>query len=75
MIVRINNVYEDFFSGEDYDFATIEIPPGTPAAIQNISDDKAYVINTPSPAWHIDDQDEHEVEFDPLVLIWKKDKK
>jgi dTDP-4-dehydrorhamnose 3,5-epimerase-like enzyme len=72
VIVRNNGIYEDYFSGEDYDYATIEIPPGTPAAIHNIAEEQSYVINTPSPAWHIDDQDEHPIEFDPSVFIWKK---
>ena len=74
MIVRVESVYEEYFSGEDYEFATIEIPIGIPAAIQNISDEQAYVINTPSPAWHIDQQDEHSVEFDPVVFSWEKEK-
>lgn len=75
VIVRINGVYEEYFSGENYDYTTIEIPPGTPAAIQNIADEQSYVINTPSPAWHIDDQDEHSVEFDKSAFIWEKEKK
>jgi dTDP-4-dehydrorhamnose 3,5-epimerase-like enzyme len=74
VIVRINGVYEEYFSGENYDYATIEIPPGIPAAIQNIADGQSYVINTPSPDWHIDNQDEHEVEFDPSAFLWGKTK-
>ena len=75
VIVCVDGDYEDYFSGEDYDFATIEIPPGTPAAIQNIANERSYVINTPSPAWHIEDQDEHSVEFDPSAFIRKEEKK
>ena len=68
-------VLKEYFSEENYDYTTIEIPPGTPAAIQNIADEQSYVINTPSPPWHIDDQDEHSVEFDKLAFIWEKEKK
>lgn len=73
VIVRNENGYEYYFSGEDYEFATIEVPPGTPAAIQNISDEPAYIINTPSPAWHVNDQDEHPVVFDDEVFLKKED--
>ncbi len=72
VIIRTNNGYEEYYSGEDYEFATIEVPAGTPAAIQNIADAPAYVLNTPSPAWHIDDQDEHTVTFDDSVFIRQK---
>jgi dTDP-4-dehydrorhamnose 3,5-epimerase len=75
IIVKTVNGYENYFSGEDYEFATIEVPPGTPAAIQNIADEPAYVINLPSPAWHVDDQDEHPVVFDESVFIWQKENK
>lgn len=72
MVVRINDAYEEYFSGANYDYATIEIPPRTPTAIQNIADEQPYVINTPSPAWHIGDQDEHTVEFYPPAFFWEK---
>lgn len=74
IIVNIKNRYEEYFSGENYEFATIEIPPGIPAAIQNIADEPSYVINTPSPAWHIDDQDEHHVIFDESAFMWPNNK-
>lgn len=75
VVVRVNGAYEEYFSGEDYDYATIEIPPGIPAAIQNICDEQAYVLNTPSPAWRSDDRDEHAVEFDPSEFLWAREKK
>jgi len=75
IIVKTNNGYEDYFSGEDYEFATIEVPAGTPAAIQNIADEPAYVLNMPSPAWHVDDQDEHPVTFDESAFLWTKEDK
>jgi dTDP-4-dehydrorhamnose 3,5-epimerase len=56
--------YEEYFTGEDYEFATVQVPAGIPAALQNIGDKEAYILNMPSPAWHKDDQDEHPVSFD-----------
>jgi dTDP-4-dehydrorhamnose 3,5-epimerase len=73
VIVKTEKGYEEYYSGEDYDFVTLEVPPGTPAAIQNISDKPSYIVNTPSPAWHVDDQDEHPVVFDSAVFVRDKE--
>lgn len=62
VVVKIDGTYEEYFSGERHSFASIQIPAGSPAAIQNIGEIDAYVLNMPSPAWHPDDQDEHSVE-------------
>jgi len=70
ILVRTKNGYEEYLSGEDYEFATIQVPAGMPAALQNIGDEEAYIVNMPSPAWHIDDQDEHPVEFDDYTFVW-----
>jgi len=75
IIVQSKDGYETYFSGEDYEFATVEVPAGTPAAIQNIADEPSYILNTPSPAWHADDQDEHPVNFDNDVFIWPRENK
>jgi dTDP-4-dehydrorhamnose 3,5-epimerase len=68
IVVRTENGYEEYLTGEDYDFATIQVPAGTPAALQNIGDKEAYMLNMPSPAWHVDDQDEHPVSFDDYTF-------
>jgi dTDP-4-dehydrorhamnose 3,5-epimerase len=75
IVVRTKRGYEDHLTGEDYEFASIQVPAGVPAALQNIGDKEAYLLNMPSPAWHIDDQDEHPVEFDKSAFIWEKEKK
>lgn len=62
IVIRIDGRYEEYFTGEKYEFASIEVPAGTPAAIQNIGSIDAYVLNMPCPAWHVNDQDEHPVE-------------
>jgi dTDP-4-dehydrorhamnose 3,5-epimerase len=70
IVVRTGNGYEEYLTGEDYEFATIQVPAGVPAALQNIGDQEAYIINMPSPAWHIDDQDEHPVSFDDYIFTY-----
>ena len=70
IVVRIENRYEKYLTGEDYNFATIQVPAGIPAALQNIDDKEAFVLNMPAPAWHIDDQDEHPVNFDDYIFTW-----
>jgi dTDP-4-dehydrorhamnose 3,5-epimerase-like enzyme len=72
VVARTASGYEESFSGEDHEFATIEVPAGIPSAVQNIGNEPAYIINTPSPAWHIDDQDEHNVEFDQAAFVWPR---
>lgn len=64
IVVRNEKGYEEFYSGEDHDYATIQVPAGVPAAIQNIGNTDAYFLNMPAPAWAVDDQDEHPVSFD-----------
>jgi len=63
IVVKRDGQYEEYFSGEDHDFATIQVPAGTPNALVNIGDNDAYILNMPSPAWHVDDQDDWDVEF------------
>ena len=64
VVVRIDGVYEEYFSGDEYGYQTIQVPAGIPAALVNVGDSDAYILNMPSPAWHPDDQDDWDVEFD-----------
>ena len=64
IVVKTANGYEEYFTGTEHQFRTIQVPAGVPAALQNIGDVDAYILNMPSPAWHVDDQDEHAVSFD-----------
>lgn len=70
IVARVDNRYEEYLSGEQYDFATIQVPAGVPAAIQNIGTEEAYVLNMPSPAWQPHDQDEHSVSFGDYTFTW-----
>jgi len=68
VIVREGEKYKEYYSGEDHDFATIQVPAGIPSAVQNIGNVDAYVINMPSPSWHIDDQDDYPVSFEDYTF-------
>ena len=57
-----NGLYQRHLSGEDHDYALIEVPAGVPAEICNIDSIPAVVLNMPTPAWRPDDQDEWPVE-------------
>lgn len=64
IVVRTETGYEEYLTGEDYEFATVQVPAGLPSALQNIGPIEAFVLNMPAPAWHVDDQDDHPVSFD-----------
>jgi dTDP-4-dehydrorhamnose 3,5-epimerase len=68
VVVRTASGYEEFLTGEDYDYATIQVPAGVPAALANIGNVDAYFLNMPSPAWHPENQDEHPVSFDDYFV-------
>jgi dTDP-4-dehydrorhamnose 3,5-epimerase len=55
--------FEVVFSGEAHEYRTVIVPTGTPAALQNLGDDDAYVLNMPNPAWTQDMNDEHSADF------------
>lgn len=62
-ILKINNNYKTFFSGEDHDYLSIIVPTGVPAALQNLEETDAYILNMPSPAWTPTMNDEHSADF------------
>lgn len=70
IVVRTGSGYEEYYTGEEYNFRTIQVPAGTPAALQNIGDEEAFVLNMPAPSWHIDDQDDHPVSYDDYIFKW-----
>lgn len=68
IVVKINSQFEEYFSGEDYEFASIIIPKGIPALLVNIGNEEAFVINTPNPAWTEDMNDEHNYDFSDYYI-------
>jgi hypothetical protein len=63
-VIRTKDKYEEYFSGENHDFCTVQVPAGTPSALVNIGKVDAYILNMPAPSWHPDDIDEWDVSFD-----------
>ena len=44
------------------DFKTVFVEPGMPAALYNLGNTRAYVLNMPAPAWRENEQDDWPVE-------------
>jgi len=63
VVLKTDSGYQQFFSGEDHEFLSIEVPTGVPAAVQCIGDEEAYLLNMPNPAWTPDMNDEHTADF------------
>ncbi len=63
VVLRVEGEYQVFFSGEDYEYQSIEIPKGIPAALQCLGDEEAMVLNMPFPAWTPEQNDEHSADF------------
>lgn len=71
IVVKIDGNYNTYFSGENYDYASITVPTGIPAAVQNIGQKEALVLNMPSPAWTPEMNDEHSADFSDFNFdIW-----
>tara|TARA_B100001057_G_scaffold440554_1_gene474536 strand:- start:48 stop:503 length:456 start_codon:yes stop_codon:yes gene_type:complete len=62
-VLKTDNGFEEFYSGENYDYLSIEVPTGIPAALQNIGNEDALVLNMPNPAWTPDMDDEYTADF------------
>ena len=63
IVVKADGRYQEYYSGEAYDYLSVEIPTGTPALVQNLGEDEAFVLNMPSPAWTPTMNDEHTADF------------
>jgi len=63
VILKVDGEYQIFFSGEDYEYQSIEVPTGIPAAVQCLGDEEAYLLNMPNPAWTPEMNDEHTADF------------
>lgn len=62
-VLKTDAGYEEVFSGEDYEYRSVIVPTGVPAALQNLGDEEAFVLNMPSPAWTPEMDDEHNADF------------
>lgn len=63
IVVRTEAGYEEYWSGENHEYASIQVPAHVPAMLQNQSDEAAYVLNMPAPSWTPDQHDEHPASF------------
>lgn len=63
VVLKTDEGYQEFFSGEDHEFMSVEVPTGVPAAVQCVGDEEAYLLNMPNPAWTPDMNDEHSADF------------
>ena len=63
VVVKTADGYAEYLSGEKHEYRSVEIPTGQPAAIQNLGDEEALVLNMPNPAWTPDMHDEHTADF------------
>ncbi len=63
VVLKVDNEYKIFFSGEDHDYLSIEVPTGVPAAVQALGNEEAYMLNMPNPAWTPEMKDEHSADF------------
>jgi dTDP-4-dehydrorhamnose 3,5-epimerase len=63
IVLKTENGYEVFYSGEDHEYLSIEVPTGIPAAVQCLGDEEALMLNMPNPAWTPEMNDEHTADF------------
>ena len=62
-VIKYKGKYEEIYSGENYGYNSVIVPTGISAAIQNICNYEAMIVNMPSPAWTPEMDDEHSDDF------------
>jgi len=62
-VLKTPEGYQVFCSGDDHEYRSVIVPVGVAAALQNIGDEDAYVLNMPNPAWTPTMNDEHTADF------------
>lgn len=69
VVVKNQDSYEVYYSGEDHDYATIWVEEGLPTALVNLENVReSMIINTPNPSFRECPEDDYFVEFDPNYL-------
>lgn len=63
IVVKIDGKFQEYFSGDNHEYRSVIVPTGVPAALQNLGDEDAYVLNMPNPAWTPSMNDEHTADF------------
>lgn len=62
-VLKTPTGYQVFYSGENYEYRSVIVPTGIPAALHNLGNKDAYVLNMPNPAWTPTMNDEHTADF------------
>lgn len=63
IVLKTKFGYEEYFTGDNFEYLSIEIPNGVPALMFNIGNIEAFVLNMPNPAWTPEMHDEHTADF------------
>lgn len=63
IVLKVDGEYLEYFSGEDYNYLSVQVPRGIPALVVCLGEIEAYLLNMPSPAWTPDMNDEHTSDF------------
>ena len=63
IILKVEGKYHEFFSGEDYEYLSVEIPTGVSAAVECLGPEEALILNMPFPAWDSEMKDEYTDDF------------
>lgn len=61
IVTRQWDTYASHETGDVAGFNVVNVPPGMACAIYNVGDEDAYVLNMPSPAWTLEQPDDHPV--------------
>lgn len=67
IILKLPDGYKEYFSGENHDYLSVEVPTGVPAMLVNDGEKDAFVLNMPSPAWTQTMNDEHGADFSDYI--------
>jgi dTDP-4-dehydrorhamnose 3,5-epimerase-like enzyme len=62
-VLKTAEGYQVVYSGEDHEYRSVIVPTGVPAAMQNIGEGEAFLLNMPQPAWTPDMNDEYSADF------------
>lgn len=63
IILKSEGEYQEFFSGEEYEYLSVEIPTGVSAAVECIGDEESLILNMPFPSWDPEMNDEYTDDF------------
>lgn len=63
IVLKTPEGYKEFYSGENHDHLSVEVPTGVPALVLNAGEGEAFVLNMPNPAWTPSMNDEHDADF------------